>query len=358
MSLSRLPSGRWRAQVYDPAQGRNVSVGTFNTKAEAKAARERAREARRDPSSTTTVLEWWTTWTTDPLYDRPKASTNRHRAERTRHFARDHASLPLSRVDDLVVARWLAGGKRNGQVPALRSMWNDAASPKAGRLVARNPWAGLGISRGKGNANKQPPTEAMVWAMIEHARRLAPPSYAAWLQVAAFTGLRPGELDALRWENVDLAAGLLRVVEQWNTAARTVTAPKNGRTRTAVITPHADAALRALPRETEWCFANTRGTHYTPSSRAYYWKAVAGAAGWDGTLYLATRHFAGSYMVNVLGLDSEDVAYALGHEDGGELVRRLYGHRDRDQALRRVADAYGRAGTVRPLRVKDERDAG
>ncbi|HMH58794.1 MAG TPA: hypothetical protein VK537_06410, partial [Galbitalea sp.] len=51
MSVMKLPSGRWRAQVHDPALGRNVSVsrvlggvGTFATKTEAKWARERARE--------------------------------------------------------------------------------------------------------------------------------------------------------------------------------------------------------------------------------------------------------------------------------------------------------------------------
>lgn len=38
-------------------------------------------------------------------------------------------------------------------------------------------------------------------------------------------------------------------------------------------------------------------------------------------------------MGNVLELASEDVALALGHEDGGELVRMLYCHRDRSRAL-------------------------
>jgi hypothetical protein len=57
-------------------------------------------------------------------------------------------------------------------------------------------------------------------------------------------------------------------------------------------------------------------------------------------LYLATRHFAGWYMVNVLEMPSEDVAIALGHQDGGNLVRRLYGHRDRNLALDRIVDAY------------------
>jgi hypothetical protein len=74
--------------------------------------------------------------------------------------------------------------------------------------------------------------------------------------------------------------------------------------------------------------------------------------GWmGGSLYLATRHFAGSYMVNVLELPSEDVAIALGHTDGGELVRRLYGHRDRDRALDRVAAAYERTASHTQLRL-------
>jgi hypothetical protein len=58
-------------------------------------------------------------------------------------------------------------------------------------------------------------------------------------------------------------------------------------------------------------------------------------------------------MTNVLDLPSEDVAIALGHTDGGDLVRRLYGHRDRDRALDKVAAAYAEraGGDVRHLRV-------
>jgi hypothetical protein len=58
VSLSQLPSGRWRAQVYDPATGKNVSVsnvlggpGTFPTQAEAADARADAREALRRVNS-------------------------------------------------------------------------------------------------------------------------------------------------------------------------------------------------------------------------------------------------------------------------------------------------------------------
>ena len=232
----------------------------------------------------------------------------------------------------------------------LCSMFNDAASVKAGRLIDRNPFQKLGISRGKGRRDQQPPTEQKVWEMIAHARKLACPSFAAWLQVAAFTGLRPGELDALRWERIDFDRHRIVVAEQFSAATRAFDTPKNHLRRESPLTAHARDALLGLARDGEFCFVSLRGEHWTPSSRAYNWKAVRAAAGWEGSLYLATRHFAGWYMVNELEMSSEDVAIALGHQDGGNLVRRLYGHRDKGRALDRIIDAYATRAENRPKR--------
>lgn len=359
MSVTRLPSGRWRAQVYDPATGTNVSVstllggpGTFATKTEAKRAREKARERLGEcRAAVITLAAFWQRWTSDPLFARPKESTNIHNRERTKGFVALYGVRPIAEIDDAVVADWLAGGSRNGTVPALRAMFNDAASAKAGRIVRSNPFARLGISRGPGRRHEQPPTEEQVWKIVRCARELATPSFAAWLQVAAFTGLRPGELDALRRENVDLDRSRILVVEQFSAATRTFTLPKNGQRREAPLTDPARETLVSLPVESAFCFSSIRGEHWTASARAYHWKAVRAAAGWEGSLYLATRHFAGWYMVNVLDLPSEDVAIALGHTDGGELVRRLYGHRDHDRALDRVATAYRQTASQTQLRL-------
>ncbi len=363
MSVTRLPSGRWRAQVYDPASGKNLSVsrvlggpGSFKTKTEAKQARQRARErlggARlRDVS----VRGFWERWTTDPLFSRPKEASDIRRREGTKAFVERYGEVPIAHVGDEIVANWLVGGARSGSVQALCSMFNDAASMKAGRLIDRNPFQKLGISRGKGRRDQQPPSEQQVWEIISHAHRLAAPSFAGWLQVAAFTGLRPGELDALRWERIDFDRERIVVAEQFNAATRRFDTPKNHLRREAPLTAHARSAFLGLPREGEFCFVSLRGEHWTPSSRAYHWKAVRAAAGWEGSLYLATRHFAGWYMVNELEMPSEDVAIALGHQDGGNLVRRLYGHRDRGRALDRIVDAYAtRAGADRPEPQRQE----
>jgi hypothetical protein len=56
-------------------------------------------------------------------------------------------------------------------------------------------------------------------------------------------------------------------------------------------------------------------------------------------------------MVNELEMPPEDVAIALGHQDGGNLVRRLYGHRDKGRALDRIVDAYAAAPRAIPSAV-------
>ena len=234
-------------------------------------------------------------------------------------------------------------------------MFNDAASAKGGRLVLVNPFANLRVRRTRGNRDKTPPAEAVVWELIAAARKLTNPGFAAWLQVACFTGMRPGELDALRWTAVDLDLNRVDVGEQFSSRTGSFTLPKNGHRRSAILTPHARQALVELPRESEFCFTHLRGRHWTASARAYHWKAVKAAADYGGSLYLATRHFFGAYATNVLGLDSEDVAIALGHTDGGQLVRLLYGHRETELALDRVAAAYQQRSNVRPLtRRKDQ----
>lgn len=359
MSLTKLPSGRWRAQVYH--QGRNLSVpdilgqkkGTsYRTKAEAKAAREDARKRLKQRRAGVTLAAFAERWTTDPLFSRPKESTNLHNAERIKAFVDTHGELLLDQVSDEIVAEWLAGGKRNGTVPALRAMFNDAASAKAGRLIDVNPFAGLGISRTTGNRHRQPPSEEAMWSLVDHARQLTPPSFACWLETACFTGIRPSELDALQWPQVRWADGEIDVTVQWNVKTKTFTTPKYG-PYTVALVGHARDTLIAAKRDSDgpFVFTTIRGTHYTPSSRTHHWNRVRAAAGLgDVPLYLATRHYFGWYALNVLELDSAIIAEQLGHKDGGKLVEQLYGHPDRRRRLARIRDAFERTDNVRQLR--------
>jgi hypothetical protein len=82
----------------------------------------------------------------------------------------------------------------------------------------------------------------------------------------------------------------------------------------------------------------------TTGSRSYHWNRVRCDAGLsDVDLYTATRHYFGWYAWNVLGLDARDIALHFGHQDGGELARKTYGHPDAKLARERVREAFRQA---------------
>jgi hypothetical protein len=70
----------------------------------------------------------------------PSESSDIRRRELTKSFAERYGDVPIIQVGDEIVADWLTGGGRAGPVQGLCSMFNDAASVKAGRLIDHNPF--------------------------------------------------------------------------------------------------------------------------------------------------------------------------------------------------------------------------
>ncbi len=174
---TQLPSGRWRTRVRQPRTGKQMSAcaviggpDTYATKQTAVAAEAEARKLlRANARIGVTLGEWWTTWTTDPLWARPAESTNIHNRERTEKFARLHWDTPIRAIGDEHVAAWLKGGANKGTLDKLRLMFNDAASAPGGRLVDRNPFANLRLPRSRGRKDTQPPNEAGIARFIHLA---------------------------------------------------------------------------------------------------------------------------------------------------------------------------------------------
>jgi integrase len=94
--------------------------------------------------------------------------------------------------------------------------------------------------------------------------------FAAWL-LAATTGMRRGELLGLRWEDIDLDAGVVRVAQARVRAGNQVVAgePKTARgRRTLALDPATVAALRQhRKRQTEERLAS--GPHYADSGLTF-----------------------------------------------------------------------------------------
>ncbi len=355
----QLPSGRWRGRVRHPITGKQTNpadvIGgprTYKTERQAQRAEDDARDALVDAAERgRTVREFWEEWTTSELWARPAESTNLHNAERTRAFVDLYGERPIASIAAPDVAAYLEGGRNRGTVPALRAMFNDARGVLAGHLVDRNPFANLGLRQTRGRKDVQPPDQATTARMIAAADELTPPSFAAYLETACYSAARPGELDALRWDDVDLERETIRVERQWNAKLGKLTTPKHDSRRTVALTAPVAARLQELPRESEWLFTTVRGTHYTPSSRVFHWNRVRASAGIGNvSLYLATRHYFGWYAMNVLELPPHVIALQLGHDDGGELVRRLYGHPDAAIARERTRQAFRSIASVSTLR--------
>lgn len=89
---------------------------------------------------------------------------------------------------------------------------------------------------------------------------------AAAIVVAAFTGLRVGELRALRWEDVDFADGVVRVRRNLPSRAEREKAPKSGAGRIVPLIPQAAKELDRLSR---------RATFTGPDDRVFGRKAGA-----------------------------------------------------------------------------------
>jgi integrase len=359
---SQLPSGRWRGRLRHPRTRKHLNPAnilggppTYESREAAKAAEDKVRQLLETQAREgITVREWWEEWTTDPLWDRPAESTNIHRRERTEKFVRRYGDLGMRAVNDLTVAEWLKGDKNRSTVPNLRTMWNDAMSAPAGRLVKTNPWDKLKLPR-KPKRDRTPPGIDGVAKLVALADELTPPSFAAYIDVACHTGMRPGELDGLRWTKVDFQAETIVVDEQWNAKVREFTTVKWHHERTIALTEPARDRLLGLPHESEFVFTTVNGTHYTPPSRSWHWNRVRAAAGLGNMgLYVATRHYFGWYTWNVLELDPRDIALHLGHRDGGQLVRETYGHPDEKMAADGVREAFrSRPAAPIPLRRKE-----
>jgi integrase len=87
-------------------------------------------------------------------------------------------------------------------------------------------------------------TREQLPAWFSHVRQLPNPTAAAYLQTLLLTGARPGEVLALRWEDV-------------NTKWRGLTIrDKVEGTREIPLTPYVAALLAALPRRNEWVFSS------------------------------------------------------------------------------------------------------
>jgi integrase len=164
---------------------------------------------------------------------------------------------------------------------------------------------------------------------------------AAIYLTAAFTGLRRGELVALRWRDVDFAASAIRVRASY--AGGALTTPKSGHVRSVPMAADVAETLARLGQRQRWIsqddlvFPGELGGYLDASAlRRRYDRALRRAA-LRPLRFHDLRHTFGTRMI--ARADIRRVQEWMGHADVQTTMRYLhYAPRHDDAAL--VADAF------------------
>jgi integrase len=149
------------------------------------------------------------------------------------------------------------------------------------------------------------------------ARAASSEQDAALFTVAAFTGLRLGELRGLRWRDVDFAGALVHVRRGF--VAGEWTTPKGKRVRSVPLVDQAAVALDRLSRrerftgEDDLVFPGVTGEPFDDSVLRRRFAAALRAAGLPAIRFHDLRHSFGTLAVQVFPLS--DVQVFMGHAD-------------------------------------------
>jgi integrase len=175
---------------------------------------------------------------------------------------------------------------------------------------------------------------------------------------AAFTGLRMGELLALRWRDVDFELDAVHVRRSF-TGGREDT-PKSGRERTVPMAAEVAQALARLSQREDHTddehlvFCGKHGGHLSPSKLRIRYKAALAKAGLRLLRFHDLRHTFGTHAIRTA--DSREVMEWMGHQD--LKTTQLYlAFKPQQGAARRISVAFqGRRDPE--LAAEDEESAG
>jgi integrase len=161
---------------------------------------------------------------------------------------------------------------------------------------------------------------------------------AALFLSAAFTGLRRGELVALRWRDVDFAGEAIRVRASFTHGS--LTSPKSGKVRTVPMVPQVAqtlARLHANPSGDELVFPGERGKYLDASALRRRFDAALKRAELRPLRFHDLRHVFGSLAIDRASI--VEVQEWMGHADI-ETTRRYLHFKSRSDAAALLAEAF------------------
>lgn len=337
--------------------GKQVWLGTFDTEEEAEEAILAGRDKRRVASGQDVSVSELTTIYGQQNYGRLEATTVDSYKRALANFEVTFGDRPADSLKRVEVQTW-ALDVPGDYLRTIRTVYQWARNSE---IPAGDPTLGI---RPRPVSRRHVPhvltaaqVEALADASLEvHDQPEADYLYAQ-IKFAAGTGMRPGEIAALRFGDVDRSASEIHV-QRSLTIGGVEKAPKNGHARRIVLTATAREALAVIPAglPDQRVFQLPDGQALVKANLSRYFNPIRDHAGLAGYRFYDLRHTCATRLLEA-GLPSYIVAIQLGHLDGGRLVEQIYGHPSVQAALDRIKQVATSAEKP-PLRVAKGSRAG
>jgi integrase len=350
--VRKLPSGRYQARYRGPDDLDRPAPDTFRTKREADDwLADMQTELRqgdwRDPDAAKVPFQKYAeAW----VVERPLAHST---AELYEILVRVHlvptfGRLAIADVTPAAVRTWRRARLDAGVGPTtvakayalLRTIMGTAV---ADGLIRRNPCQ---IKNGGTVHTPERPTATIVEAFaIADAGQ---PRYRALVLLAAFCGLRWGELIGLRRQDVDLDAGMIRVrgsVSELNDGQRLYKAPKSeaGKRTVAIPSSVLPVVIGHMKQYAERgsdgrVFVGAKGA--TPRRNHFnrLWQRACADAGVKGLRFHDLRH-TGNTLASHTGASTRELMVRLGHGSARAALIYQHGNQEREREIAASIDA-------------------
>jgi integrase len=338
-----------------PRRRKYHDVHVANTRAGRKAAELREAELRLEVARGI-ELDWPGQGATETFgsyaagwVDRKRGTWSPKTLKETRYALRRYilpalGATALERVTptqiETLYANWAATGRAN----SARRRWHGmirtifADAERLGALRGPNPMVRVHPAGGRA-PERRVPTPDEIRRVIDS---IANPMTAAYFELAVASGARRGTLVALRWRDVDLAAGRVSFIQAaaQGESGSVLKENKGGQVYAVGLAGLALEALRAQHRRAAetvlglgrpggldnlFVFSDDGGVkHWTLGWPSHAWQIASQRAGVAGVRLHDLRHFAATRML-AAGIPPRNVADRLGCTENN--VIRTYSHR-------------------------------
>jgi integrase len=360
--LRKLRSGRWQPAYIGPDNGLHHAPTTYDAKIDAEGwlANERRLIAAGDwappdqrsalqGSKSHTLAGYAAPWLAERTLKPRTREHYQHLLDRL--ILPGLGDKPLRALTPVVIRSWHA--ELGSKTPTLRAHAYGLVRTILGSavhdgLITSNPCH----IRGAGNSKRVHRIKPATLAELGALTAAMPARYQAMVLLAAWCGLRFGELAELRRSDIDMRNGRIRIRRAVVRVGGSfvVTTPKSDAgTRDVAIPPHLLPIVKAhIAEHAEFCrdgllFPAAGGGHLAPSSLYKVFYPARKAAGRPDLRWHDLRH-TGAVLTAATGATLAELMARLGHSTQGAALRYQHAAADRDLEIARRLSAMAENG--------------